>query len=102
MWNDRICCLTTNKGDSDSRVALGVRVIFSGICRIAAALGVAVVPVVAVAQVTPPSEQPGRERERFIKRVPPRAKPSVPAISLPTGNQGNQGQCQISSTEKLH
>jgi hypothetical protein len=43
---------------------------FASACRIAAALAMLAVPVVAVAQVIPPSEQPGRERERFIE--PPR------------------------------
>jgi hemolysin activation/secretion protein len=38
----------------------------------------------AVAQVIPPSEQPGRERERFIERRPPAAQPGGPAISLPS------------------
>jgi hemolysin activation/secretion protein len=38
----------------------------------------------ATAQVIPPSEQPGRERERFIEPQAPRAQPGGPAISLPS------------------
>jgi hemolysin activation/secretion protein len=56
----------------------------AGLCRIAAALAMAGLPVVAVAQVIPPSEQPGRERERFTIPTPPRATPSGIAISLPS------------------
>ncbi len=38
----------------------------------------------AMAQVIPPSAQPGRERERFIQPPAPRAQPGGPAISLPS------------------
>jgi len=38
----------------------------------------------ARAQVIPPSEQPGRERERFIQPPAPLAQPAGPAISLPS------------------
>ena len=57
----------------------------AGLCRIAAALVMAgLIPVVAVAQVVPPSEQPGRERERFTTPEAPRARPAGIAISLPS------------------
>ena len=55
----------------------------AGLCRIATALAMAGLPVVAVAQVVPPSEQPGRERERFSEPQGPRARPSGTVISLP-------------------
>jgi hemolysin activation/secretion protein len=38
----------------------------------------------AIAQVIPPSEQPGRERERFTQPPTPRAQPGGPPISLPS------------------
>ena len=38
----------------------------------------------AVAQVIPPSAQPGRERERFVEPQGPRAQPVGPTISLPS------------------
>jgi len=41
-------------------------------------------PVSAVAQVIPPSAQPGRERERFVEPQGPRAQPVGPTISLPS------------------
>jgi len=56
----------------------------AGLCRIAAALAMAGLPVVAVAQAIPPSEQPGRERERFTEPAAPRARPSGGMISLPS------------------
>src|SRR4051794_35281624 len=34
--------------------------------------------------VVPPSELPGRERQRFVEPQGPRAKPGGPAISLPS------------------
>jgi hemolysin activation/secretion protein len=59
--------------------------------RIAAALGVLVVILaeigassVAVAQVVPPGALPGRERDTFIERAPPRAVPRGPTVSLPS------------------
>ncbi len=42
------------------------------------------VPVVAVAQVIPPSEQPGRQRERFIEPTAPLARPAGSAVTLPS------------------
>src|SRR5256885_1536698 len=56
----------------------------AGIGRLAAALAMASFPLAAVAQVIPPSEQPGRERERFIERPAARAQPGGPGISLPS------------------
>jgi hemolysin activation/secretion protein len=38
----------------------------------------------AVAQIIPPSEQPGREQQRFNEPAPPRAQPGPGAISLPS------------------
>jgi hypothetical protein len=57
---------------------------FASVCRIVAALAMLAVPIVAVAQVIPPSEQPGRERERFTQPPAPRAQPGGAAISLPS------------------
>jgi hemolysin activation/secretion protein len=56
----------------------------SVVCRIAAALAIAAVPIIAVAQVIPPSEQPGRERQQFTEPQAPQARPTGPAISLPS------------------
>src|SRR5258707_15799004 len=56
----------------------------AGLCRIAAALAMAGLPVVAVAQAIPPSDQPGRERERFTEPTAPRARPTGATISLPS------------------
>jgi hemolysin activation/secretion protein len=41
-------------------------------------------PIVASAQIIPPSAQPGRERERFTQPPVPRAQPGGPGISLPS------------------
>jgi hemolysin activation/secretion protein len=57
---------------------------FASLCRIVVALAMLAVPIVAVAQVIPPSEQPGRERERFIQPSAPRAQPGGPSITLPS------------------
>jgi hemolysin activation/secretion protein len=55
----------------------------AGVCRLFAALAMLSVPVVAVAQVIPPSEQPGRERERFTQPPSSFAQPGGGVISLP-------------------
>lgn len=57
---------------------------FSGVCRVLAVVIAVGGPCVALAQVIPPSEQPGRERERFVPPIPPRAQPGGAAISLPS------------------
>jgi hemolysin activation/secretion protein len=41
-------------------------------------------PVTAVAQVIPPSAQPGRERERFVEPQAPAARPGGATITLPS------------------
>src|SRR5665647_1922301 len=56
----------------------------AGFGRIAAALAIAIVSTAAIAQVIPPSAQPGRERERFTQPPVPRAQPGGPPISLPS------------------
>lgn len=56
----------------------------AGVRRLAAALAFFAVSTAAVAQVIPPSAQPGRERERFTEPPTPRAQPGGPAISLPS------------------
>ena len=56
----------------------------AGFGRIAAALAIAIVSTAAIAQVIPPSAQPGRERERFTQPPVPRAQPGGPAVSLPS------------------
>ena len=38
----------------------------------------------AYGQVIPPSEQPGRERERFLEPRPPLAQPGAPPVILPS------------------
>jgi hemolysin activation/secretion protein len=44
----------------------------------------ALVTTAAAAQAIPPSEQPGRERERFTQPPGPLAQPGGPAITLPS------------------
>ncbi len=56
----------------------------AGLCRVLAALAMLAVPVVAVAQVIPPSEQPGRERQQFIQPPAPLAQPAAPTVTLPS------------------
>jgi hemolysin activation/secretion protein len=60
-----------------------------GRCRLLAVLAFLFLPAVAVAQVIPPSEQPGRERERFREPTAPRAQPggtiSLPSTVAPAG-----------------
>lgn len=51
---------------------------------ILAVLAVVFLPVAALAQVIPSSEQPGRERERFVMPGPPRAQPGAPPVILPS------------------
>lgn len=57
---------------------------FASVCRMCAVLAMLAVPVVADAQVIPPSEQPGRARERFTQPPTPQAQPSGPGITLPS------------------
>jgi hemolysin activation/secretion protein len=57
----------------------------AGACRLFAVLATLILlpSVTAVAQV-PPSEQPGRERDRFVEPPQPRAQPGGGVISLPS------------------
>jgi hemolysin activation/secretion protein len=57
---------------------------FAGASRVLAGLAIAAIPVVAFAQIIPPSELPGRERERFIAPPAAQAQPAGPAIALPS------------------
>jgi hemolysin activation/secretion protein len=61
----------------------------AGRCRFFAVLAILCFPVVAAAQVIPPSAAPGRERERFIEPQAPRAQPggtiSLPSTVAPSG-----------------
>lgn len=61
----------------------------AGRCRIFAVLAMLCFPVVAAAQVIPPSAQPGRERERFVDPQAPRAQPggtiALPSTVAPSG-----------------
>lgn len=54
-----------------------------GACRFAAALSLFLVSTAGFAQI-PPSEQPGRERERFVEPPAVRAQPVGAAIALPS------------------
>ena len=56
----------------------------AGRYRLWAVLAMLCVPVTAAAQVIPPSEQPGRERQRFEEPQVPRAQPGGTAITLPS------------------
>lgn len=51
---------------------------------LALALLAVVLPVSARGQAIPPSEQPGRERERFTQPSAPQAQPAGPAVILPS------------------
>ncbi len=62
-----------------------------------AALLVVFFSTAASAQVIPPSEQPGRERERFIEPRAPLAQPGGPAIMLPS-TAAPSGAAQIKLT----
>ena len=63
---------------------------FAGVRAIAAALAMVSVSFAAVAQgvppgaqIVPPSDQPGRERERFERPPVPLAQPGGPTIAVP-------------------
>jgi hemolysin activation/secretion protein len=56
---------------------------FPGWGRIIATVAMLIASLPAVAQI-PPSELPGRERERFEQPQPPRAQPAGPTITLPS------------------
>lgn len=64
---------------------------------ILATLALCLAPALAYAQVIPPSEQPGRERERFIEPAPPRAQPGGPTVVLPS-TEAPAGAAQIMVT----
>jgi hemolysin activation/secretion protein len=61
-----------------------VEALFTNACRIFAVITLWSVPVVAVAQVIPPSDQPGRERQLFIEPQAPQAQPGGEVIALPS------------------
>jgi hemolysin activation/secretion protein len=52
--------------------------------RIAVIAAVVLCASAAAAQIIPPTEQPGRERERFIQPAAPQAQPGAGVISLPS------------------
>ena len=56
----------------------------AGGCRFVATLAIVLFPIVAMAQAIPPSEQPGRERQRFIQPPAPLAQPAAPTVTLPS------------------
>jgi hemolysin activation/secretion protein len=57
---------------------------FAGVRAIAAAVALVVASSAAVAQIVPPSEQPGRARERFETPAVPLARPGGPIITSPS------------------
>ena len=57
---------------------------FAGVRAIAAAVALVIVSSTAVAQIVPPSEQPGRARERFETPAVPLARPRGPIITSPS------------------
>ena len=67
-------------------------------CRLALALAMVAFPIAAIAQI-PPSEQPGRERERFIEPPVPRAQPRGPVVTLPS-TVAPEGAARIALTIK--
>ena len=52
--------------------------------RLVLAAVILVIPAIALAQVIPPSAQPGRERERFTQPPAPQAQPGGPEVLLPS------------------
>ena len=56
---------------------------FAGVRAIAAALALVSVSFAAIAQVVPPSDLPGRQRERFELPTVPLAQPGGPVITQP-------------------
>jgi hemolysin activation/secretion protein len=56
----------------------------AGFCRLVAAWAMVMASATAMAQVIPPSAQPGRERERFTQPSAPLSQPGGAAISLPS------------------
>ncbi len=56
---------------------------FAGVRAIAAALALVCVSFAAIAQVVPPSDLPGRQRERFEQPAVPLAQPGGPIIAQP-------------------
>src|SRR5512138_3375612 len=56
----------------------------AGLIRACAVLALMLLPVCAAAEVVPPSELPGRERQRFVEPTAPRAQVSGDSISLPS------------------
>src|SRR5262249_48136257 len=54
------------------------------LCRAVAALAMASSSTMAVAQIIPPTDLPGRERERFIEPPAARAQPRGPVVTLPS------------------
>jgi hemolysin activation/secretion protein len=62
----------------------GVGLMFARVCRLLAALVTVGVSFAAAAQAIPPSEQPGRERQRFTEPPSPLAEPAGPRIALPS------------------
>ena len=57
---------------------------FAGICRIVAVWAMVGASTAAVAQVIPPSELPGRERERFTTYPVTPFQPGAPIAGLPS------------------
>ncbi len=62
----------------------GRRALFTSAYRSFAVLLFLCVPVMAVAQTIPSSEQPGRERQRFIEPQAPLAQPGGEVVTLPS------------------
>ena len=56
----------------------------AGAWHLAAALAVVLIPIAAKAQVVPPSDQPGRERQRFIEPPAAQSQPAGPVVTLPS------------------
>jgi hemolysin activation/secretion protein len=56
----------------------------ASLCRYAAALALISIPATALAQLIPPSDLPGRERERFVEPPAARAQPRGQIVALPS------------------
>lgn len=56
----------------------------AGFRYLALGLTIGCTPLEAIAQIIPPSAEPGREGQRFIQPPAPRAQPGGPTITLPS------------------
>jgi hemolysin activation/secretion protein len=71
-------------GSNLSRKAAAGSRLRRALCRFVLLLPMLLVSTLAIAQIVPPNQGAGRERERFEDPTPPRAQPGGASISLPS------------------